>query len=240
MCARLARRTLVRAVIPLAVAVAGCSADRGATVEAGADGDRPPAEVAADAPDLAGRTDAGLDTSGPGYRTELASQADLAALAAEDGAEVKYLAPVLGRPALPPLTARCYFQDMRRFSWHLQFLRSFAELADLSYDAYLSLVLQPASRRLWGGAVQPRPTRRHPTTGAIGVISYSVYDQSGGLGVAEVTEVDRTLKACLSFATEQLVFVAETPAQEALLAREAAALAASGVAAITREEPPSP
>lgn len=171
------------------------------------------------------------------YRTQLAELGALIALSAQTSGvpDVKYLAPVAGRPSLPPLTAACYFQDMRQHAWHLQFLRSFPELDGLTYEAYVALVVQP-SRRLWGGSVTWRSDVRHPGGGAAGVVTYTVYDESGSLGVDGVAEVDRTLKGCAPFARQQLVFLAETPAQEGLLMREQAALDEAGVVALTRKE----
>src|SRR5262245_15105700 len=56
--------------------------------------------------------------AGVAYVSELNSLAELEALsAAELVAGVKYLAPIEGRPALQPLTAQCYLQNMHRYPW---------------------------------------------------------------------------------------------------------------------------
>jgi pyruvate, water dikinase len=177
--------------------------------------------------------------TGPGvpFLTELATPADLAALTASDlGDEVKYLAPIDGRPPPPALEAPCMFQNMRRYSWHLLFLQSFPAYAGLSYDGYLGLVLRPASRRLWGGAVRPWPAVLHPTTGAPGIVAYTVYGDPGSVSAAAVREVDGRLKGCIPFARDLLVFVPGSPDQIGMLMTERAALAAAGVASLFPED----
>jgi pyruvate,water dikinase len=169
------------------------------------------------------------------YLTSIRSADELASLTESggtSGGSVKYLAPEEGRPAFEPLTERCYFQNMKRYSWHLDFLQSFPGREGISYEAYTSIVLRKASRRLWGGSVKPWSRTLHPLTKTRGVISYSVYAESGSLDVASVTEVDRTLKACMPYAEDLLVYVPESPDQEAFLARNGGALADAGVAAV--------
>lgn len=173
----------------------------------------------------------------PPYLTALASPEDLATLTAKDlGDEVKYLASVVGRPPLPGLPAACYFQNMRRYSWHLLFLQSFPELTTLSYDGYLGLVLRAPSRRLWGGAVRPWPAVLHPTTAAPGIVAYSIYGDPGAVSAADIVEVDGRLKACVPFARELLVFVPSSPDQVGLLMTEQAGLTAQGVASLYPEQ----
>jgi pyruvate, water dikinase len=171
----------------------------------------------------------------PRFLTALASAADLASLSMGPGGEVKYLAPVDGRSPSPPLTATCYFQNMRRFSWHVGFLQSFPEYAGLSYDAYLGLVVR-GSRRLWGGAIKPWSGASHPGSGAPGVVAYTVYGESGDLDVAGIVEVDRRLKGCAPFAADVFVFVPEGVEQQDLLLRERQRLAGQGVAALFPED----
>jgi pyruvate, water dikinase len=197
-------------------------------------GDRDPSATDAgpDAPAADGGADADAGEA-PGYLTSLASTADLALLTlAATGGEVKYLAPVSGRAPVPGLPAACYFQNMNRYSWHLLFLRSFPELADLAHDGYLALVLRKPSRRLWAGAVKPWPTVLHPRTGAPGVMAYSIYGEDDSVDGDAVREVDAALRACITFAPGLLVFVPETPQQAAMLMAERAALAADGVASL--------
>jgi pyruvate,water dikinase len=174
-------------------------------------------------------TDAPRDPNTP-YLNALQSAEDLAFLAGTtDVAGVKYLTKTHGAAPVEPLTADCYFQNMRVYPWHLQFLQSFPEQRGLSFDAYRNLVLRGATRRLWGGALQRWPEVPHPASSAPGVISYSIYADPGGLSVDAVVEVDRRLKGCAPFAQTQLVFVPEQPDQESFLTRERAALANQGV-----------
>jgi hypothetical protein len=145
---------------------------------------------------------------------------------------VKYLAPTRGHATTPPLTDACYFQNMRRYTWHLQFLQAFPELAELSYDGYYDLVLRRATRRLWAGAVRARPNTLHPSSGTRGVITYTAYAESGGLDAAAIVEVDRTLKDCMPFARDRLVFEPEGPDQAALVTLARADLTREGVATL--------
>lgn len=176
----------------------------------------------------AGDIDAGFEEA-PHFLTELTTADALTAMTSTAGGSVRYLAPVADRPALPPLTEPCYFQNMRRYSWHLAFLRSFPELAGISYDGYLGLVLHRSSRRLWGGAIEPRPAAEHPRRHAPGVVSYSIYGDPGSVDVAAIVAVDQRMKSCASFARDQLVFVPQDPAQRALVTRDGASLVSQGV-----------
>lgn len=191
-------------------------------------------------PDGAPARDAAADASADApaairFATELRTPDDFAAMSAAGTSEVKYLAPVAGQ-ILPPFTAPCYFQNTRLYSWHLLFLQSFPEHAALTFDGYRAMVLRASSRKLWGGTVKVWPGATHPGTGAAGVVSYSVYGDAGSLDAAAIREVDRTLKSCLPFARELLVFVPETPEQSGMLMRERAALAADGVASLFPED----
>ena len=167
------------------------------------------------------------------YLNVLETPEDLASLAAEGG-DVKYLFRVDGKEPPAPLEARCYFQDMRRFAWHLEFLRSFPELATLSTEAYEALVLR-GGRSLWGGAVRPFPTARHPRTGKTGVLGYTVYagrPPADGLDVDAVAEVDGHAKACVPFAGDLLVYVPSDADQERLVAERRGELEARGVSIV--------
>lgn len=167
------------------------------------------------------------------YVTELRSLADVAALAAsEAGAgSVKYLARIEGEPALGPLEDACYFQNMRRYPWHLQFLQSFAGLRGATLDSYRGWVLRPATRRLWGGAIQHWSEVMHPSR-TRGVIAFDVYAEPGGLSVDDVAEADAQLKRCMPFARGLLVFVPSASDQEGLVRSEREALRERGVAAL--------
>jgi pyruvate,water dikinase len=167
------------------------------------------------------------------YRTELESEADLAALSLpEEPLKVKYLAQVDGRERVEPLSEPCYFQDMQRYSWHLQFLQSFPEHRALTFDGYHKLVIRSATRQLWGGTIQGFPEALHPDTGERSVLAYVVYAETGGLTVEGVAELDARLKACMPFAKERLVFVPELPDQAAFLTSEREALSARGVSSL--------
>lgn len=210
-------------VVALALVAGACSSspspDGGA--DAGSDAGLPPADGGF-SPDAAQPIDAS-------FLTVLSTPEQLAAMTSTAGGGVKYLAHVAGRPAFEPLTEPCYFQNMRRFSWHLLFLQSFPEHRQLSYDAYLALVLRQSARRLWGGAVQAWPGALHPRTNALGVVAYTIYGEPNSFDASAVVEVDRVLKSCVPFARELLVWVPESPDQRGLLTRDRGALAAMGV-----------
>lgn len=165
------------------------------------------------------------------YLTALPTAEHFAAMSDGTEREVKYLAPVSGKPVVSPLSDRCYFQNMVRYSWHLLFLRSFSELSELTYDGYLTLVMAPSSRRLWGGGVKPWPDVVHPLTGAPGVMVYTIYGEPGSVDAAAIRELDATMKACVPYARDRLVFVPE-PHQSELLAGIRAQLAADGIASL--------
>ncbi len=208
----------------------------------GAPASDPPDATAPDAspdPDAAPDPDAGPSPADPRYRTTLATPADYADLQAATGGEVKFLLPVAGRPARPPLTDACYFQDMRRFEWHLQFLRSFAEFADLSTTAYEQLVLRAATRAWWAGAAQLWPAVPHPAGDRLGVVTYTLYSANApgeDLTVDQIAEVDATLKGCAPFARDLLVFVPTDPRQQQMARAQRATLAARGVATLFPED----
>lgn len=196
--------------------------------------------------------DSGLADSGPsdapaeldpsdqhepdGFLTVLTSLADLAALAASPP-EVKYLARVAGRTPPLPLTEPCYFQDMHRYTWHLEFLRAFPELADLTPPGYAALVLDRATRTLWGGAVRFWPHVPHPHEPEPGVLAYTVYSESepGSLAVADLAELDQTLALCIPWAAPRLAFVPTDVFQRQLVSAQHAALSAAGVAVVMPE-----
>ncbi|HEY3500101.1 MAG TPA: hypothetical protein VGK73_35670, partial [Polyangiaceae bacterium] len=98
----------------------------------------------------------------------LESTEDYAAVSGE-GAEVKYLAIVDG--AEPPSVfrgAECLFQNTTAYPYHLFFLRTFPEYAELSAERYTDLVLRRASRVMWGGGLKLLPGAPHPRTGTPG------------------------------------------------------------------------
>jgi hypothetical protein len=216
------------------LALAACAGDPEApTVDAGApaaDASEPDAAVDGGVPDAGGIVE-------DRFRTILATPGDLAALTSTiAGSAVKYLARVDGREPLEPLTENCYFQNMDRFSFHLQFLRSFPENAGLTFDAYLAMVLNPDSRRMWGGAIKAWSGVRHPTTAQPGIVSYAIYSDPGTLTKEAIIAADQRLKECVIFARELLVFVPEGSDQKSALIRDRDALTAAGVATLFPEQ----
>ncbi|MCC7382061.1 MAG: hypothetical protein IT384_09535 [Deltaproteobacteria bacterium] len=221
---RLARSAARLAVVVSVSVAAACGAEPA-----------PPAADGGTAPD-AGRSDAGAPPD-ERYLTRLESPADLAALTSSTApVGVRYLARVEGATPVEPLTEPCYFQNMRRFPWHLQFLQSFPGLERVTMQVYLSWVTNPATRRLWGGAIQDHPAVLHPLTRAPGVLAYTIYADLSSLSVEDVAEVDRILRGCIPFAPSLLVFVSEGPDQDAFVIRERQNLQAQGIAAMRSSE----
>jgi len=199
----------------------------------------------ADAPDIAdtGDTIDTIDTIGDvsplvpdGWLSALTSAADLALLADADG-EVKYLASLVGKAPPAPLTPGCYFQDMHRWEFHIQFLRTIPGLEALPLQAYTAMVLARPTRVFWGGAVAPYPAALHPRTGVPGVIVYTVYsdDLVGSLTGADLVEADATLEGCIPFARDLLVFRPANIIQRQLTIQQAAILEAGDVDVIMPE-----
>ncbi len=237
--------TLGAVVAALIAGVAGCP-DEGGRSDVGDVGDVADASDVSDVSDTADGTDESDSSDGDvaedadgsetspapdgGWLSVLASPEDLASLS-KDGGEVKYLAPIEGRTPPAPLTEDCYFQDMHRWQWHIEFLRAFPALADLPLQAYTALVLARGSRTLWGGSVKPWPAAVHPTSGLAGVVAYSVYSEPimGSLTVADLAELDATLERCIPFAAELVVFVPTDVAQQQLATTQRPALAAADV-----------
>ncbi|HRE89610.1 MAG TPA: PEP/pyruvate-binding domain-containing protein, partial [Myxococcota bacterium] len=192
-----------------------------------------------DTRDGADTGDAGETDVGPGesFLNELSSADDLARLSVEGG-EVKYLAPVVGKAPPEPLEARCYFQDMHLFEWHLLFLRSFPGLETLPNSAYTSMVLARGSRVLWGGSVRAYASAIHPRTGKPGVIAYTVYSEAlpGSLTAADLVELDATLEGCIPFGRDLLVFVPGDVVQRQLVVTQAQALSEGDVDVLAPEQ----
>ena len=163
-----------------------------------------------------GAPDGGDDVdAGPAARfvIELDSEDTYQALAGDTG-QVKYLAPVLDVAREAPLVDDCYFQNMTVTPWHIEFLHGFDELSDMTYQEYVDGVLKKSTRFLWGGSVfrrqEPHPLNGGPT------LAYSVYaeDSPGNrLEVDELVEVHGILQACIPYASEELVFQPQGPAQ---------------------------
>lgn len=192
-------------------------------------------------PDDGGRRDGSAD-GGPidelAYLNVLATSDDLARVENPAKPGVKFLARVDGRDPPEPLPEACYFQNMRRWEWHVQFLQqAFPELRDLSFDAYVSWILRKATRRLWGGDVRLWPGVTHPLTQRKGVISLVVYtDQTEAFTLEMVTEVHGRLAACMPFASELLVLVPSHPIQQSSAEALRAELAARGIGVVFPRE----
>jgi hypothetical protein len=164
-----------------------------------------------------------------GFLTQLSEVSDYAVLS--DGGAVKYLAPTLSWGREPPLTASCYFQDMHRYPWHLQFLRSWDAFANVDPATYEAWVVAPEARRYWGGAVQLWPGVVHPTSGRRGVLAFVVYSDPHDpqLTPDQILEVWQTLEGAAPFAAGAVAWVPDGGAQVAFAEAEAAGLAALGV-----------
>lgn len=145
---------------------------------------------------------------------------------AVDGGPVKYLSVLEGATPPAPFESGCLFQDMHLWEYHIEFLRSFPELAGLPYDDYLAMVLKRPSRVLWGGAVQAWPQVKHPRTGQPGIVTYLVYSEPGvgSLRAEDLVEVDAQLEACLPYAHDRIVFVPGDEYQRQLVIGAATAL----------------
>lgn len=160
---------------------------------------------------------------------------DYAALSGE-GAEVKYLAIVDG--AEPPDVfsgAECLFQNTAKYPYHLSFLRTFPEYAELSAERYSDFVLRRASRVMWGGGLKLLLGTPHPTTGIAGVLAYTVYTESAPselFSVEELIEVDRRLKANIAFASAILAFMPDGLAQTRAVVPSLSELGEAGVAVL--------
>ncbi len=172
------------------------------------------------------------------HLTELTSAVDYAVLQAE-GAEVKYLLAVDGREPPSPLDAPCLFQNTRLFPWHVEFVQQFDELEEVDFVAYTDLVMRRETRVWWGGALKAFAAVVHPTTGAPGVIAYSIYHEEREgefLSVEEYVEIDRRLKECAAYAADLLVLVGDGPGQTAYLRELQPELVARGVAVVFPED----
>lgn len=226
-----AERAAIVAALLLASCGGGNAGDAGALDAAGLDAG-PDAGLDA-APDAA-VLDASGDDAGvaPDYLTTLRSEEDYAALSLAQG--VKYLLRVEGAPPRAPLLERCYFQNTKRWEFHIEFLHSFPELATLTSQDYQALVLRPATRIWWGGGTIVL-RQRHPISGAPASLAYQIYAENGavvGLREADIVEVDALLRACIPYAADRLAFFPGDPFQESFARSIAASLAQRGIAVL--------
>ena len=197
----------------------------------GGSSDLPDGGAAADAvardaePGDLGRTDG--STTAPNYLTVLSTPEDYRRMEAPT-TDLKYLLRVNGRPLKAPLVEPCYFQNTARYPYHIVFLQTFPELAQLSFNEYMDLVLRRPTRVWWGGGL----TRLDPQT-----IGYALYAENGavvGINEADVVEVDGLLKGCIPWATTALGFLPGDPFQQQFARTHAASLAGQGVRVILR------
>jgi len=204
-----------------------------------ATGDASGSEDTADGERSDATDDAGGDAgpAGPAYLARLETAADFARVA-KDG-EVKYLARVPGATPPAALVEDCYFQDMHVTDWHLTFLRRFPGLEGLTLDGYVQMTQVPGSRVLWGGSLRAWPAVEHPTSGATGVFTFSIYTDPGtpgSLTVDDVVEVAGILRGCAPFAAELLVFTPDNIPQKQFLQAAGAELTQRGVAWLMPEQ----
>lgn len=178
------------------------------------------------------RADAGPSPDGgvPQQFVEKLTRAqDFAALQGE-GWSVKYLGAVDGRTPPAPVNRRCVFQNTALYPLHLQFLRTFPELASLDFASYLSLTMKSASRVLWAGELQLIPGGVHPRTGRRGILALFVYaDPDDAIALDELVALDQRMKECAPYARDLMVLVGADPDQGRDFGQKAAALAARGV-----------
>jgi len=209
------RRAIGLALASLALVAAG------AACEGGGEGGRPDAE------------------EDPPWRARLESLADYEGLLAPEdpGSEggVKYVAPRVAYRGEPPLVDDCVFQDMGRWRWHVEFLRTFPETATLTSAQYNDLVLRNETRRWWGGTLRHWPAAVHPRAGAAGVFTYEIYAEEtfdNPLPLAGIVEVAGTLADCVPFAADRLAFLPFGPTQTAIAELYREVLAEDGVTVV--------
>lgn len=228
-------------ILALALTAQGCGAsdtpDAGSPDAGGADASPDAAEPDASTPD-ASTPDAGLGDLGPRYLVTLDSAEALAGLGGRTG-EAKYLAPVDGATPRAPIVEPCYFQNMALYDYHLLFLRSFPELADLTPAEYSSLVLRRPTRIWWGGGTKYYPGTPHPLAGELGTVAWTVYHEVAGadrLTADDLVAVHEILAGCVAFAPDRLAFLPTDPFQVTSARTARADLAARGIAVVFAED----
>ena len=153
---------------------------------------------------------------------------DFSALQGE-GWSVKYLGAVGGRKPPAVVDRRCIFQNTALYPLHVQFLRSFPQLA------------QPRLRHLPGPGHEGRHARvvgrraaagsggEHPAPGARAIMAAFVYaDPDDPVGLDSLVAIDARLKECAPYARDLWCWW-RRPGAGARLRRKADALAARGV-----------
>ncbi|MFO0726835.1 MAG: hypothetical protein U1E65_23825 [Myxococcota bacterium] len=194
----------------------------------------PDAGLDAAAEDASSADGAALD---PPYLSQMTSAADYATLSSTSAEGIKYLAPVPGKQAPSALDEPLYFQNMRRFSWHLLFLQSFPALAQLSYSTYVSLVLSAHGRVLYGGAVRLLPGFRHPLSNRRGIVSFDLYTEPGAITDQDVIAAHAILASGAPGLAPLLAFAPDPSTQGAWAAGAALRLRTASVAIASLESP---
>lgn len=208
-----------------------CGPGGGGPSDAGSGSDAGSSDAA---PADAGLADGGTSTT-TAFLNVLTSPADYASLRAPTIEGIKYLSPIPGRNAPSALSAPVYFQNMRRYSWHLQFLQSFPALAQLSFQAYVSMVLS-AQRVMHGGEIRDYPAVVHPVTGALGVMAFTLYTDPGTLSDADVIAAHGRLRMAIPYAADRLAFRPEDAAQQGYARAARSRLLAAGLAVVLPED----
>jgi hypothetical protein len=177
----------------------------------------------------------GPTASHPDFVTSLPSIEAFYEMLGREG-DIKVLGQVDGAvPPVPELGYPCVFQDTLRFPGHAPFLRKFPELAGMSFDAYLTMVMKRSSRVLWGGALQFFPAVPHPITGVNGILGYFLYSDANEVDALtddEILAFDARIKACVPFARDLLVLVGMDEDQAARFDAQRERLTARGVSVL--------
>lgn len=223
---------LLLACSALGLGLLACASEAPGPTDAAAAADAGPSDAGTRD---AGAPDGGTSTTAVAFLNVLRSPDDYAALHAATIEGIKYLSPIPGRNAPSALSEPVYFQNMRRYSWHLQFLQSFPSLAQLSFQAYVSMVLS-AQRVMHGGEIRDYPAVAHPISGAIGVMAFTLYTDPGAISDADVIGVHGRLQAAIPYAAARLAFRPEDASQQSYARSARARLAAAGVAVVLPED----
>ncbi|MCB9681696.1 MAG: hypothetical protein H6733_09515 [Alphaproteobacteria bacterium] len=179
---------------------------------------------------VCGPVDAEASLDEGGFLNTLASSDDLSLLSPETG-EVKFLLPVALDPAPAGLDAPCFFQDMTRFSFHLDFLRTRPGWEDLTWDGYVDLSLDPSTRVALSGELSVWPFTPHPRGGQ-GVVAFTLASEAGPLSAFTLDDLvgaAARLRQCAPWLANALVFVPTDAATASLVALVPQTLSDRGV-----------
>lgn len=150
------------------------------------------------------------------YKTQLSSAADFQTLQGSRN-ELKVILPIEGRDIPTELTETCYFQNTATYPLHINFLRTFNSLSSLSNTQYESMIL-PLSRSLWSGELRKVDNVTHPSTGENNNYLYIITTDENTLNLQataeEIITIDKTLKACMPWASNQLIYTTSSQIQD--------------------------